>query len=159
MHEDLLEEGRNHQPEPRCPPDGRVHSRLAAPEEAWPWSISLQPSSHPAGMSNLLEQDFTALEPERKWITGITEIATLEGKLFLCGARPIQQAGDRLVDASSSGSTNPFQPFRGNGVESGHLFILHNVRKRIWSISYAIEGAYISQNSKNKNHINKEAQL
>lgn len=35
-------------------------------------------------MSNLLERDFTALEPERKWVTDITEIATLEGKLFLC---------------------------------------------------------------------------
>lgn len=35
-------------------------------------------------MSNLLERNFTALEPERKWVTDITEIATLEGKLFLC---------------------------------------------------------------------------
>lgn len=35
-------------------------------------------------MKNLLERDFTALEPERKWVTDITEVATLEGKLFLC---------------------------------------------------------------------------
>ncbi len=35
-------------------------------------------------MSNLLERVFTALEPERKWVTDITEISTLEGKLFLC---------------------------------------------------------------------------
>ncbi|RTW22444.1 hypothetical protein DZA01_11960 [Pseudomonas aeruginosa] len=41
-------------------------------------------SNCPAGVSNLLERDFTALEPERKWVTDITEIATLEGKLFLC---------------------------------------------------------------------------
>lgn len=40
----------------------------------------------PAGVSNLLERDFTALDPERKWVTDITEIATLEGKLFLCVA-------------------------------------------------------------------------
>ncbi|BCR23079.1 hypothetical protein KAM429_43470 [Aquipseudomonas alcaligenes] len=37
-------------------------------------------------MKNLLERDFTALEPERKWVTDITEVATLEGKLFLCVA-------------------------------------------------------------------------
>ena len=30
------------------------------------------------------DSDFTAQEPERKWVTDITEIATLEGKLFLC---------------------------------------------------------------------------
>lgn len=34
-------------------------------------------------MRNLLERDFIAPEPERKWVTDITEIATLEGKLFL----------------------------------------------------------------------------
>jgi len=33
---------------------------------------------------NHLERDFTALEPERKWVTDITEIGTQEGKLFLC---------------------------------------------------------------------------
>ncbi|QQZ35124.1 DDE-type integrase/transposase/recombinase [Pseudomonas sp. SK2] len=35
-------------------------------------------------MKNLLERDLSALEPERKWVTDIAEIATLEGKLFLC---------------------------------------------------------------------------
>jgi putative transposase len=43
-----------------------------------------RPTARPAGVRNLLERDFTALEPERKWVTDITEIATLEGKLFLC---------------------------------------------------------------------------
>lgn len=33
---------------------------------------------------NLLERDFSAPKPERKWVTDITEIATVEGKLFLC---------------------------------------------------------------------------
>lgn len=35
------------------------------------------PTGRPAGVNNLLERDFTALEPERKWITDITQIATL----------------------------------------------------------------------------------
>ena len=38
----------------------------------------------PPGVSNLLERDFDALEPETKWVTDITEIATDEGKLYLC---------------------------------------------------------------------------
>ncbi len=36
-------------------------------------------SGCPAGVKNLLERDFTAHKPERKWATDITEIATLEG--------------------------------------------------------------------------------
>ncbi len=35
-------------------------------------------------MRNLLERDFTALEPETKWVTDITEIKTGHGKLYLC---------------------------------------------------------------------------
>ncbi|RRW40387.1 hypothetical protein EGJ52_21610 [Pseudomonas luteola] len=41
-------------------------------------------SDRPAGVKDVLERDFTALKPERKWVADITEIATLEGKLFLC---------------------------------------------------------------------------
>jgi putative transposase len=37
-----------------------------------------------AGVRNRLERDFTALEPETKWVTDITEIKTREGKLYLC---------------------------------------------------------------------------
>ncbi|MCF5091453.1 IS3 family transposase, partial [Stenotrophomonas sp. PA-6-5C] len=33
---------------------------------------------------NLLERDFTALEPETKWVTDITELKTRQGKLYLC---------------------------------------------------------------------------
>jgi len=43
-----------------------------------------RPSIRPAGVENHLERDFTASEPESKWVTDITEIRTLEGKLFLC---------------------------------------------------------------------------
>ena len=35
-------------------------------------------------MPNLLARDFTALEPETKWVTDITEVPTDEGKLYLC---------------------------------------------------------------------------
>ncbi len=38
----------------------------------------------PVGIRNHLERDFTALEPDTKWVTDITEIATQEGKLYLC---------------------------------------------------------------------------
>jgi len=38
----------------------------------------------PPGVSNLLERDFMALEPETKWVTDITEFKTGEGKLYLC---------------------------------------------------------------------------
>lgn len=31
-----------------------------------------------------MERDFTALEPETKWVTDITEIKTHQGKLYLC---------------------------------------------------------------------------
>lgn len=33
----------------------------------------------PPGVYNHLERDFTALEPETKWVTGITGVATSEG--------------------------------------------------------------------------------
>ncbi len=43
-----------------------------------------QPGLPPPGVQNLLERDFTALEPETKWVTDITELKTWEGKLYLC---------------------------------------------------------------------------
>lgn len=43
-----------------------------------------QPGHPPPGVRNWLERDFTALEPETKWVTDITEIKTDEGKLYLC---------------------------------------------------------------------------
>lgn len=38
----------------------------------------------PAGVRNLLERDFTALEPNTKWVVDITFIRTGEGWLYLC---------------------------------------------------------------------------
>lgn len=43
-----------------------------------------QPALTPPGVRNLLERDFTALEPETKWVTDITELKTGQGKLYLC---------------------------------------------------------------------------
>jgi putative transposase len=43
-----------------------------------------RPVIRPAGIKNHLERDFSALEPDTKWVTDITEIPTGEGKLFLC---------------------------------------------------------------------------
>lgn len=82
MHEDLVDEG-------ETVSLNRI-ARLMAREriQGWPRrkrrGFSRAATGRPAGVSNLLERNFTALEPERKWVTDITEIATLEGKLFLC---------------------------------------------------------------------------
>jgi len=41
-------------------------------------------AARPAGLKNHLARDFTAAEPETKWVTDISEVTTTEGKLFLC---------------------------------------------------------------------------
>ena len=41
-------------------------------------------SATPFGISNHLQRNFHALEPETKWVTDITELTTREGKLYLC---------------------------------------------------------------------------
>lgn len=38
----------------------------------------------PIGIENVLARDFTAEEPNQKWVTDITYLRTLEGFLFLC---------------------------------------------------------------------------
>lgn len=38
----------------------------------------------PTDVQNQLQRDFTALEPEQKWVTDITELQTGEGRLYLC---------------------------------------------------------------------------
>jgi len=38
----------------------------------------------PSDVENQLQRDFTALEPEKKWVTDITELKTGEGRLYLC---------------------------------------------------------------------------
>lgn len=45
---------------------------------------SKRKSVRPDGIKNHLDRDFVATEPESKWVTDITEVATLEGKLYLC---------------------------------------------------------------------------
>lgn len=82
MHEDLVHEGESAS-------KNRV-ARLMATEglQGWPRKKKQgqrgRPGLPPPGVRNLLERDFTALEPESKWVTDITEIKTGEGKLYLC---------------------------------------------------------------------------
>ena len=82
MHEDLVEAG-------ECVSLNRV-ARLMATDglQGWPRRkkrrIGGKPNARPSGVDNLLERDFSANEPETKWVTDITEVATQEGKLYLC---------------------------------------------------------------------------
>ena len=80
MHEDLVDDG-------ETASLNRVARLMAAHGIAgWPRKKKRRqgrPGIRPLGARNLLERDFTALEPETKWVTDITEIVTLEGKLYL----------------------------------------------------------------------------
>lgn len=82
MREDLVEEG-------ETASLNRV-ARLMAAEglQGWPRPKRRGQRGHPAltppGVRNQLERDFTALEPETKWVTDITEIKTDAGKLYVC---------------------------------------------------------------------------
>ncbi len=112
MHEDLLDEGEtislNHV----------AHLMAAERIQGWPRrkkrDFGRSASSRPAGVSNLLERNFTALEPERKWVTDIAECHLGRQAVPMRGARPVQQVGDRLVDASSPGSADG-DPSGGDG--------------------------------------------
>lgn len=82
MHEDLVDEGESASL-------NRVARLMAANDlKGWPRPKRRgkrgQSAVTPPGVRNLLERDFTALEPETKWVTDITEIKTGEGKLYLC---------------------------------------------------------------------------
>jgi putative transposase len=46
------------------------------------WCTSIIDTS--SGYSEPSERDFSAAEPNIKWVTDITEIVTQEGKLYLC---------------------------------------------------------------------------
>lgn len=81
MHEDLVAEGE------RC---GRNRvARLmqvdglrgTTPARAWRGKPS---GDRPNGIANVLAREFTADAPNRKWVTDITYLRTLEGWLFLC---------------------------------------------------------------------------
>ncbi len=82
MHEDLVDED-------ETASLNRV-ARLMSVDglQGWPRSKRKgprgQPGLPPPGVRNWLERDFTALEPETKWVTDITEFKTDEGKLYLC---------------------------------------------------------------------------
>ena len=43
-----------------------------------------QPSKPVPGVVDRLERDFTAQEPDTRWVTDITEFRTGAGKLYLC---------------------------------------------------------------------------
>lgn len=82
MHEDLTDEGESASL-------NRVARLMASTGlQGWPRrkrrGAPRRPTMRPEGVENLLERNFTALEPETKWVTDITEIPTLEGKLYLC---------------------------------------------------------------------------
>lgn len=82
MHEDLTHEG-------ETASLNRI-ARLMASNGLYGWPRRRgrrrmgRPTERPVYVVNHLERDFTALEPERKWVTDITEISTGEGRLFLC---------------------------------------------------------------------------
>ncbi|WP_442681933.1 IS3 family transposase [Stenotrophomonas sp. JC08] len=82
MQEDLVEEG-------LLASRNRVARLMAAAGlQGWPRpkrrGQRAQPTLTPPGVRNLLERDFSALEPETKWVTDITEIKTQQAKLYLC---------------------------------------------------------------------------
>ena len=82
MHEDLTDEGESVSL-------NRVARLMAsAGLQGWPRRrkrrFGGKPGIRPAGVTNLLERDFNANEPETKWVTDITEVLTDEGKLYLC---------------------------------------------------------------------------
>jgi len=78
MHEDLTDEG-------EFVSLNRVARLMAgAGLQGWPRRRKRRFGGklgvRPVGITNLLERDFSANEPETKWVTDITEIPTLEGK-------------------------------------------------------------------------------
>jgi len=82
MHEDLTDEGE------RVSLNRVARLMAGAGLQGWPRKrkrrFGGKPGVRPVGVTNLLERDFSANEPETKWVTDITEILTLEGKLYLC---------------------------------------------------------------------------
>ncbi len=82
MHEDLSHEG-------ETASLNRIARLMAAHGiQGWPRRkgrrAQRRPSQRPARVINHLKRQFTALEPERKWVTDITQINTREGKLYVC---------------------------------------------------------------------------
>ena len=53
------------------------------------------------GLVDLLERDFTATAPNRRWVADVTEFPTGEGRFFLAGIRDLFHRG--IVGWDSSG--------------------------------------------------------
>jgi len=82
MHEDLMDDG-------ETASKNRIARLMsAAGLQGWPRKKKrgqrYLPAMPPADVQNQLQRDFTALEPETKWVTDITELKTDEGRLYLC---------------------------------------------------------------------------
>ena len=81
MHEDLVAEG-------ETASLNRVARIMSVNDiQGWPRKKGRRQgrsTQRPEGIRNHLKRDFTAWEPDVKWVTDITEIATTEGKLYLC---------------------------------------------------------------------------
>ena len=81
MHEDLIEDGFScgvNRVARLMRADGLRGARVA---RAWRGKPS---GDRPIGIENVLAREFTADEANRKWVTDITYVRTLEGWLFLC---------------------------------------------------------------------------
>jgi putative transposase len=82
MHEDLSDEGET------ASKNRIARLMTTAGLQGWPrqkkWRKKYPSVLPPADVQNQLQRNFTALEPEQKWVTDITELKTGEGKLYLC---------------------------------------------------------------------------
>ncbi|NIF15771.1 IS3 family transposase [Pantoea sp. Cy-639] len=125
MHEDLLDEG-------ETVSLNRVARLMAAERiQGWPRrkkrGLGRTTIGRPAGVKNLLERDFCALEPERKWVTDITEIARRRGQKergrkasFLCLGvlgRPDFPSGSRNLVNGRAEIAHCSAVFLGKGAE------------------------------------------
>ena len=81
MHEELRYEGETASPN-RVARIMRTNQIFGMPQKRR-WRRKL-PGIRPAMVKNHLERDFTAYEPNTKWMTDITYIRTAEGWLYLC---------------------------------------------------------------------------
>ena len=81
MHEDLQAEGES------ISLNRVARLMVAHGIQGWPRKKGRggkRKTARPDGITNHLERDFSASEPDTKWVTDITEIRTQEGKLYLC---------------------------------------------------------------------------
>ncbi|MEY3018144.1 MAG: hypothetical protein RL336_1279 [Pseudomonadota bacterium] len=82
MHEDLLDDGE------RVSLNRVARIMAASGLQGWPRrkkrGMRAKAQLYSPAVDNHLNRDFSALEPETKWVTDITEMKTDEGKLYLC---------------------------------------------------------------------------